>query len=259
MKTYAKLFLLLLFPLLLLVGWYFLAPMTDWAEDFPARADLSVLVPDTSATDTLPGAEAQQLAEVKQVDSTAQRILFFGDSMVEGLKGPMAKYATGAGHEITSVVWYSSNTHLWADTDTLQHFLREVNPTYVFVCLGSNQLFVRDLPVVDKNIATIVEKLGTIPFIWISPPNWKDDTGINELIIKHVGADRYFDSRHLTLARKSDHAHPTVAAAGIWCDTICAWLATLEPRHPLLMQKSDSLRSGSSPAAPRTILLQPVQ
>lgn len=240
---------------MLLAGWYFLTKEIEREGTFPACADFSALVPDAATSDSIMVSKMEEQLLSKEIDTTAQRILFFGDSMVEGLKGPMADYAEANGHELTSVVWYSSNTHLWADTDTLQHFIDEVKPTYILVCLGSNQLFVRDLPVVEKNIASIVGKMGETPFVWISPPNWKDDTGINDLIIKQVGADRYFDSRSLTLARRSDHAHPTVAAAVQWCDTICSWLSTLQPRHPVCMQKPEGKGKRNS----RVVLLQPVQ
>ncbi|MBQ7634011.1 MAG: SGNH/GDSL hydrolase family protein [Bacteroidaceae bacterium] len=255
MKTYVKLILLLAIPLLLLIVWAFLS------EDFsggtlPARADFSALLPDTEArmADSLTTAEPQE----KQVDTTAQRILFFGDSMVEGLMGRIAQRATAGSHDITSVVWYSSGTRQWADTDTLQHFINEVQPTYVLVCLGANQLFVRNLHEVDKEIERIVERLGGTPFVWISPPNWKDDTGINELIIKHVGPDRYFDSRHLSLARRNDHAHPTAAAAREWADTVCNWLSTTQPRHPISLPQPSQAAKGNRQNA-KTVLLQPMQ
>ncbi len=252
MKTYLKLIALLVLPLVMAAGWYLFAQETGREQTLLASIDFSSLLLPSSPPDTLFQAAEQE--PQKEVDTTAQRILFFGDSMVEGLKEPMADYAA-AKHELTSVVWYSSGTRLWAQTDTLQHFLREVQPTYVFVCLGSNQLFVRNLGEVDNEIRRIVEKIGDIPFVWISPPNWKDDTGINELIIKHVGRDRYFDSRHLTLARRKDHAHPTPSAACQWCDTICSWLSTLEPRHPLRLVKP----LGKPHRTARTVLLQPVQ
>lgn len=260
MKTYAKLILLLATTLLLLIGWAFLSENFTSGGTLPARADFSVLLPDTTAQadDNLTTTDTMPQPQEKQVDTTAQRILFFGDSMVEGLMGRIAQRATAGNHNITSVVWYSSGTRLWADTDTLSHFINEVQPTYIFVCLGANQLFVRNLHEVDKEIKRIVDRLGETPFVWISPPNWKDDTGINELIIKHVGPDRYFDSRHLILARRSDHAHPTAAAAREWADTICNWLATTLPRHPISLPEPNQAAKGNSQNV-KTVLLQPVQ
>ena len=61
----------------------------------------------------------------------------------------------------------------------LDYYLQQVKPTYVVICLCSNELFVRDLDQREEYIKTIISKIGNVPFVWISPPNWKDDTGIH--------------------------------------------------------------------------------
>ena len=166
---------------------------------------------------------------------SAQNILFFGDSMLEGLSKRFIDYTEQNHHQLHSVIWYSSSSDTWANTDTLQFFLKKFNPSYVVICLGSNELFVKDIDKRKENIKKIVGKLGKLPFVWVSPPNWKDDTGINDAIISIVGEGRYFDSRNLTLARKSDHAHPTDAAAVIWMDTIARWIKSPACAYPLVM------------------------
>ncbi len=166
-------------------------------------------------------------------DTTHQRVLFFGDSMLEGLTRRLVDYTEANGHELHTVVWYSSSSKLWAETDTLQFFMRKVDPTYIIVCLCGNELFVNDLDQRDKYIKTILGKIGDIPYVWVSPPNWKEDTGINDVIIRNVGKDRYFDSRYLKLERGKDHAHPTFSAAAIWADTIAAWLRSPQTAHPI--------------------------
>jgi len=168
-------------------------------------------------------------------DTTHQRVLFFGDSMLEGLTRRLVDYTEANGHELHTVVWYSSSSKLWAETDTLEHFMRKVQPTYVIVCLCGNELFVNDLDQRDKYIKTILSKIGDIPYVWVSPPNWKKDTGINDVIIRNVGKDRYFDSRYLQLERGKDHAHPTFTAAAQWADTIARWLRSPNTLHPIRM------------------------
>lgn len=167
---------------------------------------------------------------------TARNILFFGDSMLEGLCRRFIDYTDQNGHNLRTVIWYSSSTELWANTDTLQYFINKYRPDYIVTCLGSNELFVKDIDRRKENIKKIVKKIGDIPYIWISPPNWKEDTGINDAIISVVGKDRYFDSRSLTLERGKDHAHPTFPAAAIWMDTIARWLNSRACRHPLMMK-----------------------
>lgn len=166
-------------------------------------------------------------------DTTKQRILFFGDSMLEGLNRRLNDYAEQNGHELHTVVWYSSTSQIWAETDTLKHFLNKVDPTYVIVCLCANELFVKDLDQRDRYVKTILNRIGKIPYVWIGPPNWKEDTGINDVIERNVGHDRFFDSRHLNLERGRDHAHPTFSAAAVWADTIASWLRSPNTERPI--------------------------
>lgn len=170
-----------------------------------------------------------------QTDSL-QNILFIGDSMLEGLSKRFADYADQNRHTLNSIIWYSSTSDTWANTDTLEYFIKKFEPTYIVICLGSNELFVKDISERRQNIRKIVDKLGNLPYVWISPPNWKEDTGINDAIITTVGKGRYFDSRGLDLARKKDHAHPTDAAAAVWMDTIAQWLKSSQCENPLLME-----------------------
>lgn len=274
MKSFFKVILLLLIPLSLLLA-YALSTVEIGSGDYVLeKADLSVfdrytstsadvvVLPADSGSFQMPAvvadtaqsevvvADRDSAAPVVTIDevpsrplkvatpdSTKFRILFFGDSMLEGLSKRMCDYTMENGYDLTSVIWYSSSTKLWAETDTLQFFLNQIRPDYVVLCLGSNELFVRDLDKRDRYIATLVNKLSGYPFVWISPPNWKDDTGINQLIIKNVGIDRYFDSRHLELERSSDHAHPTRTAAALWMDTVAVWMSSPASRHPLRMDR----------------------
>ena len=170
------------------------------------------------------------------VDTMPQRILFIGDSMLEGLARRFYDYAAKNGHDLHTVLWYSSSSERWAKTHTLDYYMEHVKPTYVVICLCSNELFVRDMDNRDQYVKTILSKIGNVPYVWISPPNWKDDTGINEVIIKNVGMDRYFDSRHLELERGKDHMHPTFSAAAIWFDKVAEWLSSSATIHPIIME-----------------------
>lgn len=181
--------------------------------------------------------QSQKQIKVAAPDSTKFRIMIFGDSMLEKMSRSLCDYAMENGYDLSSVMWYSSSTKLWAETDTLQYFLDRIQPDYILLCLGSNELFVRDLNKREKYIATIVSKISHRPFVWISPPNWKPDTGLNDLIITQVGAGRYFDSRHLELERISDRVHPTAEAAAIWVDTIASWISSPQARNPLPMNR----------------------
>lgn len=190
-------------------------------------------------TPLFPDADATDPGTVVTEPDTAQNILFIGDSMLEGLCRRFIDYTEHNGHTLHTVIWYSSTSDLWANTDTLQYFMKKYDPSYVVICLCSNELFVKDLDRRRADIAKIIDKLHGLPFVWISPPNWKDDTGINEVILSSVGKRRYFDSRNLTLERGKDHAHPTFAAAEIWMDTIARWMKSTDCRNPIRMDCPD--------------------
>lgn len=249
MKSYIKIILLLLIPLLLMIAYSKWGG--DWwlekidLEDFETavfRSESAVDVPIDTVSD-IP----------TPLDTAGQRILFFGDSMLEGLSRRLSDYAEENGHELTSVVWYNSTSKIWAESDTLEYFMERTSPTFVVVCLCSNELFVRDLKDRDKYLARIVEKIGDIPFVWVSPPNWKEDTGITDLIVKNVGRDRFFDSRNLELKRGRDKIHPTFVAAEGWMDSVAVWMSGGETRHPIRM----SVPSRKYPRKYRLVLLQP--
>lgn len=209
-------------------------------------------LPESMAEDTLSDASEEGR---RAQDTTAQRILFFGDSMVEGLLRRMNDYAFANGYSMTNVVWYSSTTEIWAQTDTLRHFLQEVKPTFVMVSLGANEQFVKKANERELYIRYILRQLGTTPYIWIGTPAWKEDTGINDLTKRIVGKERYFDSRQLELQRGSDHMHPTFGAASEWMDSVAVWMQGPQTAHPIRMTKPE----GNTGHHFRTHVLQPIK
>ena len=52
------------------------------------------------------------------IDTLPKRILFVGDSMLEGLSPRFASYAASNGHKLYTVVWYGSTTLKWGETQT---------------------------------------------------------------------------------------------------------------------------------------------
>lgn len=178
--------------------------------------------------------------------------LFIGDSMVEGLSRRLADYAQENGHKLYTVIWYSSTTEKWASTHTLEHFIRKYRPTYLFICLGSNELFLKDLEARETFIRTIIEKCKNHPYVWIGPAAWNGDKGIISLIERHAGAGHFFNSRNLKLERGSDHYHPTWAAAALWMDKAVAYLNSPKAAEPLNLK-----RPKASHKATLTTLLQP--
>lgn len=179
----------------------------------------------------------KEVAEELTLDTTSHRILFFGDSMVEGLLRRMNCYAFANGHEMTNVVWYSSTTEIWAKTDTLHYFINKVKPTFAIISIGANEQFIKDVAGRETCIRQIIKELGGTPFVWIGVPSWREDTGINDLTQQIVGKNRYFDSRGLSLQRGRDHMHPTFNAASLWMDSVAVWMSSPTTAHPIRLDK----------------------
>jgi hypothetical protein len=188
-------------------------------------------------------------------DTTSQRILFFGDSMLEGLSRRMKQYAAANHHELLNVIWYSSSSKVWAEhKDTLVRFINEFHPTYIMICMGGNELFVKDLDNRDRYVKTILRTIGSTPYVWIGPPNWKEDAGINRIYCDNAGAHRFFPSKRLKYQRKSDGAHPTYASAVMWMDSVACWMND-SIHHRILMK----MPAKDAPSTGKTVLLQPLK
>lgn len=280
MKAYLKVIGILLLPLAFVI-WYANSPVQipppGWKLS-KAKPHLNALVKEespnsqgptekeketsttsmsskTSKTSKPSAASQAKEASPCLPDTSSHRILFFGDSMVEGLLRRMNCYAFANGHKMTNVVWYSSTTEIWAQTDTLRYFINNVQPTFAMISIGANEQFVKDAAGREAYIRQILKELGDIPFIWIGVPAWKEDTGINELTKRVVGESRYFDSRGLTLQRGRDRMHPTFYAASCWMDSVAVWMASPSTAHPIRMDKPTDGRKHTY----KTYALQPMR
>lgn len=169
-------------------------------------------------------------------DTTAQTILLVGDSMLEGLGPRLAAYAEENGHTLYTVIWYSSTSEVWGTSDRLRQYIGRLHPTYIFISLGANELFVRDIASKrDRHVKKILADIDSIPYLWIGPPNWKEDTGINDLIESNTPKGAFFRSEGMTFERASDGAHPTSASAAVWADSIVRWMPQ-HSLHPIRME-----------------------
>ncbi len=178
----------------------------------------------------------QSLDPKTVVDSSSHKILLTGDSMCEGLMFRFREYAAHNDHELKTVIWYSSTTIGWSQSDSLSKLIALYDPDYIFFTTGSNELFIRNIEEREQYIQDIVSEAGERKFIWIGPPNWAEDSGINDLIEKNVGTDRFFESKNLQFERAADGAHPTWSSAAVWADTISTWIMR-KSRHKILLRK----------------------
>lgn len=177
---------------------------------------------------------------VVTTDSLPQSIFIFGDSMTFNLALRLAQYAKQNGHSIHAVNWDSSNTKIWAESDTLLYYLGKYRPSQVFISLGSNELYLKNPDSRIKYVNRILQMIDTIPYIWIGPPNWKEDSGINDMLERECRKGMFFRSAGMHFDRKADKIHPTRESSALWVDSIMRWLPT--SAHPFIADlPSDSI------------------
>ncbi len=195
-------------------------------------------------TEPEPGLQAADVDwQKREIDTTSKNILFIGDSMLEQLRYPANDYCKYNGHKLHVVIWYASTTAWFGNSDTLAYFINKFKPDYVVIVLGANELPVRMTPKTKaKDMFHILNQLDTIPFVWIGPPNWTKDYGINAVIPYFVNYDRFYPSYKISLNNpkftrfKKDNAHPTYQAACLWMDSIAVWMMN-DCRYPIKMEK----------------------
>lgn len=181
---------------------------------------------------------------VIETDSLPQSILIFGDSMTYNLALRLAQYAKANGHTIHSINWDSSNTKIWAEHDTLNYYINKFSPTQIFISLGSNELYFKNPKTRAPYVKRILEVIDTIPYVWIGPPNWKEDSGINDMIANMCKPKSFFRSAGMKFERKSDHIHPTRKSSALWIDSIARWLP--QSSHPIVFETpSDSIKKAN--------------
>jgi hypothetical protein len=171
------------------------------------------------------------------------RVLLTGDSMGDALFMAWRKQRRQGRFDLRYAPWYGSTTKNWATSNQLADLITNYDPDLVVFSLGSNELLNHRVQASEPYVKEILRQLGSANYVWVGPPNWQEDTGINRLIAKHVPADRFFVSKDLALARRDDGVHLTFEAGQAWADTIGRWVE----RRPAYR-----FSFGRAPASPRS-------
>ena len=145
---------------------------------------------------------------------------------------------------------------MWGRTEKLKEYIAEYQPDYIFVSLGGNELFVSNIrDRRQKYLDNMLSQIGDIPFVWIGPPNWKPDTGINEMLAETLRPGQFYLSytpdQHYD--RAHDGAHPTRASASAWMDRVCAWVMK-SAAHRIVLHRPKAAR-----ATCHTVVLAPAK
>lgn len=252
-RTYFSFFALLLVAFMLFAGLSFFKDGIEesfgintatFASDLLSTPADEFELAEVVSTDSVSG-KAIATVERTPLDTTKKNILFIGDSMLERLSPRIAAYAEENEHQMNTVIWYGSSTEVWATSGRVKECIQKYHPDYIIISLGGNELFVNDIIARrTKYVKQIVAEFADIPYVWIGPPNWKKDTGINKMIQSVVPKGNFYLSytpdQHYERAK--DGAHPTPASAAKWADRICKWIVE-ESNNPIVLNLPQKARA----------------
>jgi hypothetical protein len=158
-------------------------------------------------------------------------VLHIGDSFVhaslqQNLRPRFAASGTGYVVDATTATY----TTTWAGDPDLDKWLAR-RPSLVLITLGANEV---DMPVPTEHaraVKQLVRKVAaaSASCVWITPPMWKADTGILQVIHDNGAPCLFFDSDAVLggLApdeRQRDHIHPNERGGARWATALWGWL-----------------------------------
>lgn len=158
-------------------------------------------------------------------DSAYHRILLMGDSEVGGFKYPLSRYCNANGHKLVGVIeWNCATIFNYAYADTIDVLISRFKPTYIFIVLGLNEVYARDISARTKAASIFKKKIEHLPYAWIGPASWIPDYGISDVFSNVAGSENFFPTKFLTLPRASDNRHPNNKGYDIWMDSVAHWM-----------------------------------
>ena len=196
-------------------------------------------------TDTTSAIVQDTLTKAKTksvVDTVSQRILLAGDSMADGLLEPLKKYCVHSGHKLIQGGWTSSTIVGWGNSNRLSGLIKKHNPTFVIMVLGANELYTTDFKIREKLVAKIKNESSKAKFVWVGPPNWQEDNGLDDMLRQTLGENDYFSSKKMFLTqplkskRGPDKKHPSHDAYKIWADSLAVWIMN-KSEYPILLER----------------------
>jgi len=154
-------------------------------------------------------------------------VLQVGDSFAGSLGIPLGARLRARG--LHSVLKFQTSSYVptWADGTELPEYVSHYSPDLVLITLGANEFELSAPDTRAASVRRLVRRLNGRPCVWISPPRWKQDSGILAVIEANSKPCRFLDSDTVVhdLARKPDKIHPSDAAREVWADAVLAWLA----------------------------------
>ncbi len=170
-------------------------------------------------------------------------VLHIGDSFVNAsLKQNLGPKIRSAGSSYVAEAATATYTTTWANNPDLDRWLAS-RPALVLVTLGANEV---DMPNPELHAGAVEQLARKIAgakasCVWITPPLWKKDSGILQIIHDHSAPCLFFDSDAVTGGlsddeRQRDRIHPNEKGGARWSEAFWGWL----------VDHRDSLRGGWS-------------
>ena len=200
------------------------------AASAPALLDASAAL----ASNTLDGGAPDPTATT--APPAPKIVLHLGDSMVGGYGGVTkaleAKFK-GAGAQFFRDWQVSVSVATFDHEKKLQELLARYHPDLVILTLGANDVFVPFPASLAANVQSVARKASAgRTCYWMTPPVWKKDTGIVEVIKKNAAPCKVFDSSNMKIARGGDGIHPTDTGGATWADGFWAYYQGTGPATP---------------------------
>jgi lysophospholipase L1-like esterase len=153
-------------------------------------------------------------------------VLHVGDSFAGALGVPLGKKLKAAG--VRSVLEFRTSSYIptWASGKELPEYVSRYSPDLVIITLGANEFELANPEQRGNSVRRLVQKLDGRPCVWVSPPRWKQDTGVLGVIRDNVKPCRFLDTDSIVqnLERKSDLIHPNDVGREAWAEAVLAWL-----------------------------------
>jgi hypothetical protein len=175
-------------------------------------------------------------------------VLHVGDSFAGSLGVPLGKRFKAAG--LRTVLEFETSSYIptWASGEELEKYVGRYMPDLVLVTLGANEFEIPNPEQRANAVRRLVKRLNGVPCVWISPPKWKEDSGVLAVVRDNCAPCRYLDSDTIVrdLPRRKDGIHPSDDAREIWADAVLAWLTRERagtPEHPWELKAERSTAS----------------
>ncbi len=202
------------------------APPAPSAAAAPSGAPVAVIPVESAATEPAepPAAAAKAAPEPPPIPpSTA--VLHVGDSMVPSLARALRPQFKALGVRYEVRFEQSTFTSTWAGR--MDELVASTQPHLVIVTLGGNEIGNVQPETHARFVRRIVNAARGRPCVWTTPPLWRGETGIFDVIQKNAAPCRFFETdRFLTapIERVGDKIHPTHQGGESWGAVFWPWL-----------------------------------